>query len=111
MFMSTALVEPKPQGTKDVEAEFRRLSEWWSRETGYLSNLTRAYEHPAYRQIVALGPAVVPTILRELETRLDWWLGALREITGENPVPPESRGNLSKMAAHWVDWGRTQGLI
>ena len=54
--------------TIDLVAEFRRLAAKWHQEAGYLSSLTEAFERPAYREIIALGPDVVPIILRELES-------------------------------------------
>ena len=34
-----------------------------------------------------MGPEVIPLILAELENEPDYWFAALRELTGENPVP------------------------
>jgi hypothetical protein len=107
--MSAELLNNTPVAGVDVEAEFQRLAEWWTRETGYLSSLTEAFKHPAYRAIVALGPVVVPVLLRQLEKDPDWWFGALNELTGANPIPLDHRGNLGAMAADWVAWGRTNG--
>jgi hypothetical protein len=58
--------------------------------------------HPAYQQIIGLGPAGVPLLLRELEREPDHWFWALRAITGEDPVPEEARGRLREMAAAWL---------
>lgn len=107
--MSAELVKDGPATSVDVEAELRRLVDWWDRETAVLSNLNKRYEHPAFRQIVALGPPVIPVILRDLEANPNWLIGALREITGANPIPVEHRGRLALMAADWVDWGRKNG--
>lgn len=107
--MSAELINKAPLTQVGVEAEFHRLEEWWNRETRYLSSLTEAFKHPAYRAIVALGPAVVPVLLRQLEKDPDWWFGALKELTGANPIPLDHRGNLSAMAADWVAWGRSNG--
>jgi hypothetical protein len=109
--MSAELLNNVPSDAIDVEAEFRRLADWWGDEAGYLSDLTKAYAHPAYRQIVALGPAVVPVLLRDLERKPAWWLPALRELTGANPVDPADRGNLRRMSEAWVKWGRENGMI
>jgi hypothetical protein len=67
--------------------------------------------HPAYRAIIDLGWQVVPLLLRDLEREPVHWFEALRAITGEDPVPPESWGNVSTMAATWLAWGRDRGLI
>jgi hypothetical protein len=34
---------------------------------------------------------------------------ALHAITGANPVPPASRGNLQEMADAWLAWGLEKG--
>lgn len=105
----SSILNNTPPAAVDVEAEFRRLAEWWDRDTRYLSNLNKAYEHPAYRQILALGPPVIPIILRDLESCPNWLIGALWDLTGANPVPQEHRGRLHEMAADWLDWGRKNG--
>jgi hypothetical protein len=64
--------------------------------------------HPALRAIVALGPAVVPLMLRELEQGPRLWVWALPEITGENPAPGVSK--VSELSRAWVEWGRERGL-
>jgi len=92
-----------------LKEEFERLAEQWRRDTKYLSTAKRMAEHPAYRQIVALGHAIVPLILADLERTGDHWFSALRDITGANPVPEASRGRISEMAQAWLKWGRAQG--
>ena len=66
-------------------------------------------QHPAYRSIVEMGAAAVPLILRELERHPDHWFMALHEITSEDPVPEESRGDVKAMAEAWLTWGREKG--
>lgn len=55
-----------------------------------------------------MGMPVVPHIMAELEKRPDFWFSALREITGKNPVRPESAGRVREMAAAWLEWSRTE---
>jgi hypothetical protein len=105
---STLLNSPEPEAI-DVEAEFRRLADLWYREAGLLSNLRKAYQHPAYQAIIALGPPVVPVLLRQLEAKPGWWFAALRELTGANPAAPEHCGKLDFIAADWVAWGCRNG--
>jgi hypothetical protein len=92
-----------------VEQRFRRLEATWTEETGYLSSYTDIVEHPAFREIIGLGKAVVPVMLRDLEERPRLWVWALPEITGADPVPPEDAGNIAKMSAAWLRWGRANG--
>ena len=89
---------------------FYRLAAAWKTETDHLSNLTEKCNHAAYRSIVEMGPEVIPLILAELETEPDYWFAALRQLTGENPVPPTARGRLKQMANSWLDWAEKHGF-
>lgn len=92
-----------------LEKHFRELAATWKRERGPHSSAARLADHPAYRAIMALGPAVVPLILGELAREPDHWFRALHELTGANPVPEAARGRLNEMALAWLVWGRQQG--
>jgi hypothetical protein len=98
-----------PGVNAETEREFRRLTEEWKASHGPRSTLKSMTEHPAYRAIIGLGEPAVPFLLEELARDPDWWFGALRAITGANPVRPEDRGNLEKMADAWIQWGRSHG--
>ena len=93
----------------DLEETFARLAAQWKRERGPTSFVTEMIQHPAYGEILALGEAVVPLLLRELEQAPDYWFAALRALTGANPVPLESRGKPVEMARAWVAWGQEWG--
>ena len=95
--------------SSNTEERFQRLAARWRAETAYLSSLTEMIAHPAYQEIIALGPEVVPSLLRDLEKEPDYWFAALRALTGANPVPPEDAGKLDNMAAAWLNWGRENG--
>jgi hypothetical protein len=65
--------------------------------------------HPAFQEIVGMGPAVIPLLLKELQKGTGHWHRALRRITGVDPVPPGDRGNIDKAAQAWLRWGKEQG--
>jgi len=92
-----------------MEEQFQRLATVWCAETAYVSSTSDLVGHPAFQEIVSLGSAVIPLLLRELEKGTGHWHRALRRITGADPVPPEDRGNLSKTAKAWLRWGKEQG--
>lgn len=92
-----------------VEARFRRLEQTWLDEVGFSSSSTVLQEHPAFQEIIRLGQPVVPLMLRDLEVRPGLWVWALPEITGADPVPVTDRGNIAKMSAVWLQWGRVNG--
>jgi hypothetical protein len=87
------------------------LAAEWKRDTVLLSSTSAISGHPAYRAIIAMGPAVVPLLLRDLERESSHWFEALQVITGEDPVPKEDRGRIPAMRDAWIAWGRSRGLI
>jgi len=93
-----------------IANRFQALANEWQSATRFLSSPSAATEHPAYRAIVVLGPAVVPLILESLAGSPEPWFAALRELTGVDPVPPSDRGHPRVMAEHWLTWGRANGL-
>ena len=92
-----------------VDRAFMLLSEKWKRETAIVSSVTKKIRHPAYREIIALGAEAVPLIIAELLRRPDHWFAALEEITGENPVTPSDRKQVSNAADAWMRWGASKG--
>ena len=67
-----------------------------------------------YLQIMSMGPAVLPFILRELERRPDHWFVALENISanlGGNPPQNDSTGDIEKMRRAWLDWGQREGIF
>jgi hypothetical protein len=100
---------PPPEQREALEERFRRLAAVWRAETAYVSSSTELVAHPAFQEIVGMGPAVIPLLLRELENRTGHWHRALRRITGVDPVAPADRGNIDRAADAWLRWGKEQG--
>jgi hypothetical protein len=96
--------------SQDLEDRFRQLAAEWRRDVGPLSSVSKIVQHPAYQAIIALGRDAVPLILQDLERQPDHWFAALRAITGAEPIPPEDRGRMDRMAAAWVRWGKEHGF-
>ncbi|MBI1790349.1 MAG: hypothetical protein HYR60_22685 [Acidobacteria bacterium] len=95
-------------GTNALEASFHRHVARWRDETGHLP-VKRRIGHPSYLRIIAMGPAAIPLILRELESRPDHWLVALTALAGEDPG---RRGDSFDDAVKaWLDWGREHGHL
>src|ERR1700722_18389881 len=100
---------PATPPAQTIEEHFRELETAWTAETGYLSSFTDIVENWAFQEIVRLGDAVVPLMLRDLEERPRLWVWALPEITGADPVPPGEGGNIAKMSEAWLQWGKMKG--
>ena len=109
--MSTVPTQQTPatEPPESVEEKFGRLARTWLAETAYSSSSSDLVAHPAFQEIVGMGPAVIPFLLRELENRTGHWHRALRRITGADPVPPVDRGKIDKAAEAWLRWGKEQG--
>jgi hypothetical protein len=100
---------PLPAAGEKLEQRFHCLAEEWARATGYLSSMTRAAEHPAYQEIISLGPDVVPLLLRDMEKHLTHWFIALEKITGAKPIPKEAAGKIPEMVQAWLNWAKANG--
>ena len=91
--------------------ELLDLADRWTRETAALSSITEKATHPAYQQIIGIGPRAVPFLLRQLRDGGGHWFWALKSITRQDPVPADARGNMHAMTKAWLDWGRKRALI
>jgi hypothetical protein len=92
-----------------IEQRFRRLEAAWESATLFLSDAHKIIEHPAFQEIISMGTAVIPFMLRDLEKAPRQWVWALPRITGANPVRPEEAGNSRMLADAWLRWGRENG--
>jgi hypothetical protein len=89
--------------------EFSVLASQWNEQTQYLSIGAKAVSHPAYFEIVAMGPKVIPLVLEELRDRPSQWFVALRALAKIDPVPPNA--NRSEAREAWLRWGLQNGYI
>ena len=105
---ATVMTQAPPRDEK-LEPTFERLAAQWRDETEHFSFVARRLQHPAYQQILQLGPDVVPLILREMQQRPDQWFAALRQLTGEDPVPPGS--TVSNAVDAWLSWGKERRYL
>lgn len=96
---------------EDPSIRFQMLKVKWETETAVLSSITEIAMHPAYQQIIGMGPVAIPFILAEIKQKPGHWFWALKSITGADPVPPEHRGRLKQMTEDWLKWGKEQGYL
>lgn len=99
------------QYEKRVRDKFSELMKAWKTERSATSSSALISMHPAYQRIIGLGLPAIPLILCELGRELDHWFWALKAITGEDPVPPKSRGKMKEMAEMWLEWGKKRGYV
>ncbi|HYE53678.1 MAG TPA: hypothetical protein VD996_02505 [Chitinophagaceae bacterium] len=94
-----------------IQNRFQELSNQWRKETGHYSTMIHVTRNENYLRIIALGKPVVPLLLKDLQNEPDYWFEALRLLTNENPVKREHLGDLEKMSADWIEWGKNKGYI
>lgn len=104
-------MNPVPVNTgESTEQQVLRLLRQWREETAYLSSSTAITTHPAYQELIALGPAALPFLFRDLEQTRDGHLSkVLTEITGAHPIPAEQRGQVRAIAETWLRWASDNG--
>ena len=96
------------------EKRFQELTAKWQGDfsLSISSNPTDCLKNDAFREIIAMGPAALPLILREYEATAHMeWAVALGQICGFSPVKPESRGKSDLVRNDWLEWGRKEGLV
>ena len=100
---------PATRQTPSIEQTFQELAAIWWEETRFTSSVTAMVMHMAYQRIIGLGPAVIPSLLQELDRSPQHWFWALHAITGVDPVLPEHKGQVQHMVQDWLHWGRETG--
>lgn len=95
---------------ESLKAKFVRLRDQWLQDTEFSSSLDEIVGNPNYLQIIGMGPAVLPLILNELQDQPAFWFQALHSISGVDPVPSRTKGDLHAMVVAWLDWGRSRGF-
>src|SRR5438270_61437 len=109
--MASAPARQPPSGTpaETTEQKFRRLAASWEKAIAFQSSSRVRENHPAYLELIGLGPAVVPFLLRDLQQNERHWFSALHRITGANPVAEQDAGNIPRMVEAWLQWAHEHG--
>jgi hypothetical protein len=94
-----------------MDKQFQALAERWRDETKLSSSISAKLRHPAYGEIIGLGPAVIPLILKELQDRPGYWFEALKALANFTPVPPGDRADPARAREAWLKWGREKGYL
>jgi hypothetical protein len=92
---------------------FDRYAAEWQVATAGLSSIVKKKRHPAYGAILHLGPSVIKYMLEDFQNNSPspLWFPALKELAGDDPVPPAHRGNVPAMKDAWIAWGRAKRYL
>jgi len=91
--------------------KFKRLLNEWREQAKILSSISAMAMLPPYQEIIGMGKPALALILNELKKKPDHLFWALRSISGIDPVSPEDRGRIDRMAKAWIEWGRQEKII
>jgi hypothetical protein len=108
---ASTITKSNETDTQKIKKRFEMLADHWRQETDFLSSPKRITDNDNYHSIISLGNQVIPYILLDLKERGGFWYLALRILSGEDPVHHEDRGDIKKMTASWLSWGRKKGYI
>jgi len=93
----------------DLTTTFDDLAGQWSRhceQVAYSSNMSDRFTHPAFQQLIDLGPDSVPLMIRRLADDSDGcpWEFVLQELTGVRFLRDPDRFDLSSARRQRLDW-------
>lgn len=97
------------EDTEHVGVAFDSLANRWIEETQFESSLMRTFSNGSYLEILGLGPAVIPYLLRRLPREPERWVGALKTIS-RTDIASEATTSAEAVSA-WTDWGRAHHYI
>lgn len=97
--------------TSPIKSKFEDLADAWRKNTRFSSSLMDSVLDSNYQQIIAIGVAAVPYILREMSKSPDHWYWALGAITQQNPAANVPAGDVRGICAAWLDWGKRRHLL
>lgn len=101
---------PRPDDRRaSVRARFDQLRKEWANASALLGSPTEMFMHPAYQQIIGLGPDALPLILESLRDEPDHWFWALVAIAGRDAATGKT--SFKEARAAWLEWGVDQGHL
>jgi hypothetical protein len=89
-----------------VEREFQQLASRWKRETAIYGHLSKIVMHPDYQRIMAMGPEVISSILKDLDKKPAHWFWALHNLVPHGQDPAEGLTTIEEARLAWLKWGR-----
>lgn len=94
---------------KEVAKKYSKLKREWEEAQGVMS--FQAIQLPEFKQMVELGPEIIPLIIADIFEEQSWIVLALGLITQERPSQKVIPGNLPSYTAAWILWADEKGYI
>ena len=93
-----------------TQRAFYALKKDWVKQTAMYSFVPQIVMNEAYQKIIAMGPTVIPLVLRALRRNADHWFWALRVLT-QGADPAKGATDLETARLAWLRWGEEQGYL
>jgi len=95
----------------ELEDRFLYHYGMWCKETACLSSTTKIVENFHYKEIISMGVAVIPLIVKEMRKEPNHWFHAIDSILGVKvPIPKEMAGKVQELTDHYLKWLEKNGL-
>lgn len=91
--------------SEQLESKVDSLLDRLERERGHFSSVRKMTRHPAFNEIISLGPCVLPVLLKKLKNdqNVHVAMAAVSMITNEGPEIPEAyRGVIPEMVKLYI---------
>ena len=92
-----------------LEVRIGSYIKYWLEQTAIVSSASEIKRHWAAQKVAQYGKPAVQVLLDHLELSPYQCLVLLPEISNEDPVSPECRGNIGAMVKTWKDWAQKNG--
>lgn len=98
---------------KGLEKVFNIYAEALKRETGGLSLSERIVKNQYYKNIINLGPRILPFIFKDMQKEPYYWFEALEQLIKPkiDPIAAQHYGNMEKMTNDWLNWAKENNYI
>lgn len=90
-----------------LDLKIEELSDRLDREYGHFSSVRRMTDNEPFREIIAIGPSALPSILKRLraDRSVHTMMAAVSRISNGGPeIPNAYRGVVRVMVRMYADW-------
>lgn len=102
---------PSFRSEERLKHKYEHYYSMWFEATAHYSVTNDKLKHPTFKEILKLGPQIIPIILENMRNGKYIFFEALIILAKENPIKPEHLGDIEKMTQDWIDWGMEKGHI
>jgi hypothetical protein len=91
----------------NAKERFQGAAQEWAdhcKRVRFSSSLPKYLDHPSFRQLVQLGPEIIPDIIEAYGSDDLPWGFVLQEITGLRMIPDPDAFSPAELRKRWLTW-------